>query len=415
MASLIALPIELLVLIFEHVGGRELRRSQTGKPPCQGPGWRATDRLMVCREWYAAARSVYTSGLHVSELRLYACNLDRLKGELSYSDSRTLMHKNTRSLAVRLLGHFWDNRFAEDIERWHAEDGWCGPFSANEEPPGMDYISVEGIVALDRWRDSFAQPCLEELFADLRHFAALKYLDMTASSDPHAIGPDWNYIHQSTVHILLRNLPLTQSLRTLVLDTSGTRLVGDWGLVHTCEEIAGVLPYVENVRLRMISICPCIFNIPRNGQRPSLKTLIVKLYLPFGFEHTSNAQCEPCMQMHASLGPHDRLYSHMRRAAPVLLDRLAELRSSQHDDSEHGMTGFMLSYRSPDFHSRTAWNCLEDRGTDFEAFPMVGPENADWDEFMAEEHSDRHDFMAEEDSRAWDTGQQRGLEPTADA
>ncbi|GIZ38942.1 hypothetical protein CKM354_000233900 [Cercospora kikuchii] len=351
MASLLTLPTELLVLILEHVGGRELRRSETGKPAKIGPGWRATDKLLLSREWYAAARPVFLSGLHVSELRLYACNLDRLDGELSYNEFRYLMHKNTRSLSIRLLGHFWDLESAEDLERWHAEDSWSGPSPPNEESPGFDCESEGGELALAKWRDEQLRPKLDELFGDLRHFSVLRYLDFTATSDPDCAGLDWDYIYVPTISRLLQNLPITHSLRTLVLDTAGSRLLGENGQTHLCTEIAQVLPYIENVRLRMISVCPAIFEVPGHARRGriALRTLILKLHLPDAFEHTDRRKAEPC-QFHANLDHTDALHSRIMDAAPMLLDRLSELRGHKRSDSpitqpNHGMTGFAISYR----------------------------------------------------------------------
>ncbi|KAM3415751.1 hypothetical protein BST61_g9262 [Cercospora zeina] len=343
MASLLTLPAELLVLILEHVGGRELRRSQTGKTKQSGPGWRATDKLILCREWYAAARPVFLSGLHVSELRLYGCNLDRLDGELSYKASRHLMHKNTRSLSIRLLGHYWDLNSAEDLERWHAEDSWSGSAPLNDMPPDFEIPSENRQLALERWRDEEMRPKLDELFDDLRQFSVLKYLDFTASSE----GLDWNYIHLSTISRMLNNLPITQNLRTLVLDTAGTRLGDDDDPTHLCEEVARVLPYIENVRLRMITICPAIFEIDGHaeGRHVALKTLIIKLHLPDAFDHTSDAEAEPC-GMHP-----DPLFLCMTDEAPFLMRRLARLRGHNCSDYsfveklKHGMTGFAISYR----------------------------------------------------------------------
>ncbi|PPJ51037.1 hypothetical protein CBER1_07549 [Cercospora berteroae] len=351
MASLLTLPTELLVLILEHVGGRELRRSQTGKSPTSGPGWRATDKLLLCREWYAAARPVFLSGLHLSEVRLYACNLDRLDGELSYKKSRTLMHNNTRSLTVRLLGHFWDLNSAEDLERWYAEDAWSGPAPWNESPSGLNPNSASGKLALKGWRDQQMRPRLDELLEDLRNFTELKYLEFTATSDPHQVGLDWDYIHTPTISRLLQNLPITQGLRALVLDTVGTRLLGDDGETHLCTEVARVLPYIEHVRLRMINICPAIFGIDQQpeGRNVTLETLILKLYMPDAFEHSDERRSEPC-QVRDYYNHHDSLYDQMVECAFVFLNRLSELRGhgscvNPVPRHKHGMASLAITYR----------------------------------------------------------------------
>ena len=372
MASLMAIPAELLVLILEHVGGRELRRSETGKPARYSRGWRATEKLALCREWYAAARPVYLSGLHVSEMRLYACSLRSPDHDFGHSRSRKLMYKNTRSLSLRLLGHFWDTRSAEDNERWHAEDGWTGPFAENEPPENFEWDSANGRTTLREWRDKTIRTRLDELFEDLRHFTVLKYLDITASSDPDGIGPDWDYIHLATISKLVMNLPIMHSLRTFILDTSGTRLNGDDGSVHICEQIAEILPHIENVRLRMITICPAIFNIRSrpSTRKVALKTLIVKLHLPSGFQHTALQESEPCVQMRASLAPQTAHYAHMVCATPMLLERLSTLRDLSNDSvaQGHGVTGCMISYRLAE--NIWTYNCIARERISLRGYPF---------------------------------------------
>ncbi|KAF2212411.1 hypothetical protein CERZMDRAFT_97684 [Cercospora zeae-maydis SCOH1-5] len=123
-------------------------------------------------------------------------------------------------------------------------------------PPDFDTPSESRQLALEKWHDEQLRPKPDELFDDLQHFSVLKCLDLTASSE----GLDWDYIESSTISRMLHSLPITQNLRTLVLDTAGTRLGDDDDQTHLCEEVARVLPYIA------MCVCgwsPYILEYPR--------------------------------------------------------------------------------------------------------------------------------------------------------
>ncbi|KXT03842.1 hypothetical protein AC578_8906 [Pseudocercospora eumusae] len=367
MSTLLCLPTELLNLILEELGGRELRRSrQTG----DGARWRAHQRLSICREWYASARPVYLSGLGTSAVRLYASNLQQLDDKLGYAGHRKLMHKNTRSMTIRLLGHFWDENFASECEHLARGDkGWDEREDRqNEMPDGFNLKKPECQAAMASWRDVDVAPRLDELFGDIHNFTALEELDFTASSDPDARGQDWDYIHLSTVLRLVRNLPLCHDLRSLTLDLCGTRLKGDDGSFHLCEELANVIPSVEDVRLRMINICPTIFSISNDVADIRLKSLVMKLHLPTEFEHTLDQTSEPCFQMR-TFSNQFGLHEHLAQATSTFLSRLSSKRAILEEKPvqvsskipSHGLERLIISYpdSSTDTWEVCALNCLK--------------------------------------------------------
>ncbi|KAF7197000.1 hypothetical protein HII31_01425 [Pseudocercospora fuligena] len=364
MSTLLCLPTELLNLILEEIGGRELRRSrQTG----DGPRWRAHERLSICREWYALARPVYLSGLGTSAVRLYASNLKQLDDKLGYAGHRKLMHKNTRSMSIRLLGHFWDENFASECEHLaRGENGWDEREDRqNEMPDGFNLKKPECQAAIARWRDVELEPRLDELFGDIHNFTALEHLDFTASSDPDRRGQDWDYIHISTVLRLVRNLPFSHDLKSLTLDLCGTRLKGDDGHVHLCEELANVIPCIEDVRLRMINICPTIFSTPNDVGDIRLKSLVIKLHLPTEFEHTLDQTSEPCFQMRA-FSNQFRLHEHLAQATPTFLSKLSSMRASLQGkptqySPKHGLERLVISFSDSrsDTWEVCALNCLK--------------------------------------------------------
>lgn len=239
MSSLSDLPIELLVLILEQLGGRELRRGQ------------GSARLTVCKTWYSAALPVYLSGFGTSSIQLYGYNVKSVRNKFGYNNLqplRHLMHKNTRELRFSLRGHPWDEATARADED--------GEHTAWNQPPGDGELTPSMVLkAAETWRDSELKPCLDDVFNDLRHFEALEHITVEARSEPAddlARIPHCDYMYTDTISRLALNLPVTQNLVSLTLDTLGTQLLGDG---HVCEMLASVVPKVPIVRLRMARIC----------------------------------------------------------------------------------------------------------------------------------------------------------------
>lgn len=90
---LLDLPTEILVLIFEELGGMKLRSND------------GAARLTVSRKWYEAAYAVYLSGVSLSNVNLGASGLNNAHLPPVGSQGRRLMHRNTRTLRLRLQGH----------------------------------------------------------------------------------------------------------------------------------------------------------------------------------------------------------------------------------------------------------------------------------------------------------------------
>lgn len=338
MSRLTDLPTELLCQILEEVGGRHLRRGK------------GSARLCVSRKWYAAARPVYLSGLEVTKINIFGHNLGDLDTKYSHTGLRPLMHKNTRELRIRLLGHYWDEASSTEPSG-HGDD--------LNEPP-FDFILPEHAVALEDWRDKTLRPHLNALFTDLHHFEALKTLIFEATADAevgHERGPHWDYLYQSTVLTFFHNLPITHDLTYLTLDISGLRngVLNDVHAdTHFCTSIANILPRIKNVRLRMHTLCPTIFNIDETLTHESVKltTLIIKLHLPT-LLHTDEARLQPCPQMRGTRTSQALLQT-LARNSDVFLNKLAHLRQGD----SHSMTGFRISFAYPGTPCVSTLDCL---------------------------------------------------------
>lgn len=260
--QLLDLPSELLVLIFEELGGRELRRSALN--------------LTVCRKWFQAAHSVYLSGLETSNIHIYGCDIGDLSRKWSYQNKRVLMHRNTRELRIQLLGHWWDYN-----SKALTEDDAEATREGNEPP--AEFAAPQGQKEVREWQKKILLPAMNELFGDLSRFGQLQRvsLECLLEFDNHN-GPQWEYLTSSTIATFLRNLPIAHDLRSLTLDLCSGLNYDEINDAHICEEVAQVLPRIEDVRIRLRLICPSIFELQETLQAGDvrLKRLVIKLHLP---------------------------------------------------------------------------------------------------------------------------------------
>jgi len=289
MATLQTLPVELLILITEHLGGRELR---CGKDA-------GTRRLTLFRNWYNAARSIFVSGMDLATVRVYSYNAEYLsQGHWSHaSGQRRLMHKNTRTLRLGFVGNWYDEEesllhieFMNGEERTVAVSG-C---EYTIIPPATDRSVNQA--GSHEWRSRTVAPILEELFSDLRNFTALESLSVEAMKEEPRYDKYLTevYLLPQTLRILSQNLPVVHNLTTLTLDTAGTNITADAEIqpqheyICLCASLAAILPLIPTIRLRLPRVCPALFpHLPATTNSPlppktTIKTrsLILKLHLP---------------------------------------------------------------------------------------------------------------------------------------
>ncbi|KAK4963634.1 hypothetical protein LTR10_001263 [Elasticomyces elasticus] len=342
MPTLQTIPVEILGLICEHLGGRELRRGK-------GAG-----RLMLFKAWYLEARPVFLSGVDVASIRLYGHNLHELSdGNLSSSISRHLMRQNTRHLRLRMVGHWWDEMLSREYEEA------CDEVEENTEGSDFDmpgYLAheqnelhpsaknlLDNYPKWEDWRDDYLAPTLDDLFGDLRNFTALESLRFEASNEDPSYGDmllrGKGYIHARTMRNILTNLPILHDLTNFTLDTAGTNIIcpeprnSMFTDQHTCfcTSVAAFLPRIHTVRLRMRRICPKVF--PSIESAPQLrpeevkaKNLIIKLHLPI---YSPDPQLKMCaldgLDSNADRAP-DSSLSPMLKGAKRYVQWLAHVR-----------------------------------------------------------------------------------------
>ncbi|KAK1040669.1 hypothetical protein LTR33_015779 [Friedmanniomyces endolithicus] len=288
MPTLQILPVELLILISEHLGGRELRRGKNS----------GTRRLTLFRNWHDAARSVFASGMDLATVRVYSYNAKHLsRGQWSYaSGQRRLMHKNTRTLSLGFVGNWYD----EEESLLHIEfmngEGATVAVSGYEGTtiPSADHSANQA--GSHEWQSRTLAPILDELCGDLGNFTALESLSVEAMKEEPRYNKFQTQVHlfPQTLRILLRSLPVAHNLTILTLDTTGTNITAEAEIqtqhehICLCSSLAAILPLIPTIRLRLPRFCPALFpQLPTTTNSPlppkhtiKARSLILKLHLP---------------------------------------------------------------------------------------------------------------------------------------
>ncbi|KAK6437079.1 hypothetical protein LTR95_006726 [Oleoguttula sp. CCFEE 5521] len=331
--ALLDLPAELLTQILEELGGRELRRGvHVG-----------SRRLTLSRYWYEAALPVYLSGLDVASVEVTGIHCLDLPYHLNYLGSRRLMYKNTRRLHVRLYGHWWDS-----TEIHCACDDHYRPRSP-EEPPfafePFDTMDDPGSSAIRKWQTEILRhEALHPFFDDLASFSVLEDVTFEVLREAEAEqGPQWDYLNAETCQRLLTSLSLATNLDFLTLDTSGSSLL-PYRHAHICSVLAEMIPKIRKVRLRMVSLCPALFDVDASSStsKLGLESLVIKLNQPRypGQQHHMTEECS-----HAGHYPRTmRLHDKMIRAAAQFGKELQGLQGQASTDHTARLELLRISY-----------------------------------------------------------------------
>ena len=336
---LLDLPPELLALIAQCVGTSELRKS--------------VDYLLVAKGWYHAILHVYLSQLPLSDLYLASHrDLDALPSPGTALGH--LIRAETRRLSVRLVGHpckfpsavpWHDNtriKLGHDGMKkwrdWHCDWTTVGPVRDTFHQSSWHWHKETP--TLHRWAGRVNKKLIE--LAAMLPDTNLDEFSLEATSESEGErGPRWDYLHDSTLCSLISSLP--PFLNNLTIDLCGSRPItpvrgGD--PAHICPLIGDRLPDFRNVRLRLRCICPEVFQFSSSKVKtqPKLKTLVIKLNLPFfpedidqSYKRFDKFDASPCDESAI------RLYKRMIAAG------------AKSTNNFPGLSMMRISYRKSDF------------------------------------------------------------------
>lgn len=352
--QLLDLPFELLLNIFEKLGGEELRTSIA--------------YLLICKRWYHVAHEVFLSGIPVTDLRLSSRHLQLLPPEGSLL-TKLIREKATR-LSIRLVGHPsldvstspWislaedkiDGHYDDDIdgetqEEWIVNSVFFGP-KRGIEADKIQYSAHRSCRPQEAWVRRVNSK-LVELADRLATFMTLEEFMFEASREQGLfLEPGWDYVHDVTLGKIIAGLP--NHLTSLTLDTCGTEVVpASDHPIHLCPLIAQHAGKIKKVRLRMRCICTVVFNMAI--EKLGMESLIIKLGLPM-FENRAmkdyhNAN-NPKRCFSKAKTPSGTDIEHMILAAGRLARR-------------HHFQRFRISFRNPQTSTMdlVAWDGVTDQ------------------------------------------------------
>ncbi|MCJ1456051.1 hypothetical protein MMC28_006408 [Mycoblastus sanguinarius] len=313
---LLDLTTELLMLIAEHIGAIELRKS--------------VSYLLIARRWYQAALPTYLSGIPLRDVYLSSYEFQRLPPP--GTPLWEIIEAKAVRLSLRLLGHpsrqiatrpWHINAEDSDDESMEEEDDetQCEEWMvAGPKLPSLETQSKRKPYTWDAEMEQSLRPwragtnyLISELASTLSDFQKLEELSLEASSELEAHeGPLWDYVFDSSIKDIISNLPTT--LTNLTLDTCGSNIISPNSgkkSLHFCPLIAERLHGLQNVRLRMRCICPKIFDVSSiQGAASKLKTLVIRLSLPYFQEASyenddgnSAFDVQPCKKEEERLEP----------------------------------------------------------------------------------------------------------------
>lgn len=242
--SLLQLPAEILIHIFDYVGSNYFRSDLS--------------RLRVCKQWIKYAYTVCYRDFHVTQQtlrRLVSC---------PHVESILPLIKNT----VETVGI--------DLEGY--EDCHTIPLflTFNSHSPRFE--------CWDDWNE-FRRTWAAQMNTILLSFATilqqsrkLRTLRIKASGQVTPTGRlshSSHYLFYSTIRVFLS----ASSLTTLELDLYGTGLNEDVETVHACPTIAALLTTLRRLRLRMRSICPAVLKPLQGCTDLHLNEVLINLSL----------------------------------------------------------------------------------------------------------------------------------------
>lgn len=318
--SLLKLPPETLIQIFNHIGSSFFRSDLS--------------RLTVCKQWTEFARTACFRDFHVTQK-----TLGRLLSSPHVETSLRLVKDSTETLDLNLKGfEDWDSI---NVSSWNDSHGRA--------------VRAAWTTELDR--------DLVSLATIVKNSRKLRILRIQATSELHPLLrflERRDYLFLSTTRAFLSPSNLT----SLELDLCGTRLVShqskeqDEG-IHVCTSIAALLNTLQRLRLRMRSICADVLKPPTALHRSAFER---GAHQPQSIQRapvTTSAAHATCCG--SSAGGFLQLKADMEKQAQVLVAQMAAPKIVR-----------ILTHELPSFETR-AFDVLTDR-------TMSLGEGAEWDD-----------------------------------
>ncbi|KAI9694316.1 MAG: hypothetical protein M1820_009040 [Bogoriella megaspora] len=293
--SLLQLPPEILIQIFDYVGSSYFRSDLS--------------RFTVCKQWRKYAYTACFRDLYVTQK-----TLRRLLSSPYVELSLPLFKDYVETLDLYLKGfEDWDSISLSRHDSW-----------AVNVPDVTTWNGAHGRAERASWTT--------ELNNDLLHLATiikqsrkLRSLRIQATSELHPrfrLLERRDYLFLSTIRAFLS----ASSLTSLELDLCGTRLMTYQSQEHSegfhvCTSIAALLTTLQRLRLRMRSICASVLKPQQHSTILRLNEMLINLSLSNESPLTTSAAHATCCG--SSTGGFLQLEADMKKQAQVLVAQIA--------------------------------------------------------------------------------------------
>jgi len=244
--SLLQLPPEIVICIFESVGSAYFRTDLS--------------RLTVSQQWSEFAKPACYGDFNVTQR-----TLRRLMRSPHVDSSLDIIKKSVRVLHLRLPGF----------------EDWDGDLHATDAASPMSRRSTSLLQLREMWSEELKGD-LHELATTIRQSPRLRVLRIHATTEMH---PRYNLPHREYLaRSALCDLLFVSNLTVLDLDLCGSpsRSRGDQELgqeFHICSSIAKHLTTLQRLRLRMRRLCPDALKPQENSSNLRLNEVLVNLSL----------------------------------------------------------------------------------------------------------------------------------------
>ncbi|KAF2679297.1 hypothetical protein K458DRAFT_422337 [Lentithecium fluviatile CBS 122367] len=331
--SLIQLPPENLIQIFDYVGSSYFRSDLS--------------RLTVCKQWSEFAHTACFREFYVTQK-----TLRRLLSSQYVESSLPLVKDSVETLDLDLKG----------FEDWDSIPLSRHDSQAVNVPNVSTWNGAHGRAVRAAWTTELNNDllCLATIIKQSRK---LRILRIQATSEIHPILrllDRRDYLFLSTIGAFLS----ASNLASLELDLCGTRLIPhqsqerDEGF-HICKSIAALLTTLQRLRLRMRSICADVLKPRQHSTNLRLNEMLINLSLSNESPLTTSAAHATCCG--SSPGGFLQLKADMEKQAQVLVAQMSAPKIVR-----------ILTHALPSIEMR-AFDVLTDRN-------VILSEGAEWDD-----------------------------------
>ncbi|OAL05120.1 hypothetical protein IQ06DRAFT_333335 [Phaeosphaeriaceae sp. SRC1lsM3a] len=292
--SLLQLPPETLIQIFDYVGSSYFRSDLS--------------RLTVCKQWSKFAYTACFCTFHVTQKQLR-----RLLSSPYVELSLPLVKDSMETLELDLKG----------FEDWDLLPVYDYVWQNGNVEPHSSWNGDHGSAVRAAWTTELNNDLLY-LSTIMKQSRKLRTLSIQTTAELHPIVRSQlprSYLFASTTSAFLS----ASNLTSLDLDLCGSLLISDQnqeldGEFHACTSIAALLSTLRRLRLRLRIICPDALKPRQHSTNLSLNEVLINLSKINKSPLDTAGGCAKCCDSYPAT--FDQMQADMERQAQVLMAQM---------------------------------------------------------------------------------------------